>query len=73
MPVSTITTVILLLANIGRARGQSSEPRGYLLSPRLDVRRSGKLGDLRVRWPSQLVDRPKPRSDQKRYCRRISV
>ena len=31
-------------------------PSGYLLSPRLDVRWHGQLGDLPVRWPSQVVD-----------------
>lgn len=29
---------------------------GYLLSPRLHVRWSGKLGDLPVKWPSQQLD-----------------
>ena len=28
---------------------------GYLLSPDLDVRWSGKLADLPVRWPSQAA------------------
>jgi hypothetical protein len=33
----------------------TAAPRGYLLSPRLDLRWSGSLGDLPVQWPGEAV------------------
>lgn len=42
---------------------------GYLLSPRLDVRWRGKLGDLPVRWPAQVVDKTRSQSHAMEFTR----
>lgn len=42
---------------------------GYLVSPRLDVRWRGELGDLPVRWPSQAADKTRSQSQPAEFTR----
>lgn len=37
---------------------------GYLLSPRLAIRWSGNIGDLPVKWPSQILDATAPSHEE---------